>query len=114
MVAGNGSGLSGTVEVRYTADETDIAISQVPLLLVWRLRHLRTLWIGEDWPVDPPPGAIRTTLPPLIDPQVIGLGDLRSARPGNGAFDLWLTRFDWLNTPNAKTSKQLAKPRRIR
>src|SRR5262249_16282502 len=40
-----GSGVTGVVEIDYKADEIDMSISAVPLLQVWRLRHLRTLWL---------------------------------------------------------------------
>jgi hypothetical protein len=96
LVPENGSGLSGIVEIDYKADETDISLSLVPSMLGWRLRHLRILWDHEDWPADPPVSETKEPLLPLIDPQVISISDLRSARPGDAAFDLWLARFNWL------------------
>jgi len=96
LVPEGGSGLSGIVEIDYKADVTNISLSVVPSMFVWRLRHLRTLWEREDWPADPPVADPGELLPPLIDPQVISVSDLRSARPGNATFDLWLARFNWL------------------
>lgn len=97
LVPESGSGLSGSLEIDYTADDTNTSISLVPSLVVWRQRHLRTLWERADWPVDSPAPSATAPLLPIIDPQVVGLKDLRSARPGDPAFDLWLTRFNWLN-----------------
>jgi hypothetical protein len=96
LVPENGSGLSGVVDINYKADDTGTSLSLVPLVLGWRLRHLRTLWEREDWPT------ADAQLPPLIDPQVISASDLRSVRPSDPgeeetAFDLWLGRFNWLN-----------------
>lgn len=96
LVPENGSGLSGIVEIDYKADDTDISLSLVPSMLGWRLRHLRTLWEREDWPADSPVSEAAEPLPPLVDPQVISVSDLRSVRPGAAAFDLWLERFNWL------------------
>ena len=97
LVPENGSGLSGVVEIDYKADDTDISLSLVPSMLGWRLHHLRTLWEGEDWPVDLPAPVTAIPLSPLIDPQVISVRDLRSARPGDAAYDLWLDRSNWLD-----------------
>jgi hypothetical protein len=98
LVPEKGSGLWGVVEIDYKADDTDISLSLVPSMLGWRLRHLRTLWEREDWPANPPVSDTAEPLPPLIDPQVISVSDLRSARPGDAAYDLWLDRFKWLDS----------------
>ena len=96
LVPANGSGLTGIVEIDYVADDTGISLSLLPSLLVWRLRHMRVLWDGEDWPAEGPAADATQLLRPLIDPQVIGLNDLRSPRPGDTAYDLWLARVKWL------------------
>jgi hypothetical protein len=83
-----GSGLVGSVELAYTADAADISVAAVPLLHCWRLSQLRGGWLAQDWPAPAVEGI------PLVDPQTIGLADLRSTRPGNAAYDLWLTRYN--------------------
>lgn len=111
LVPENGSGLSGIVAIDYKADATNISCSLVPLMQAWRLRHLRTLWEREDWPTDVPGSDTAGPLPPLIDPHVISVSDLRSARPGNTAFDLWLVRFNWLDSQrNALKAAREASP----
>jgi hypothetical protein len=87
------SGLTGAVELRYTADAADLSVAVVPLLLCWRLARLRAGWPAEDWPA---PAAQPTPFDkpaPLLDPQTVGIGDLRRARPGIPAYDLWLARY---------------------
>jgi hypothetical protein len=91
----NGSGLTGVVDIDYQADEIDMSISAVPLLQVWRLHHLRTLWLKEDT------AAAAAGAAPLIDPQVIGLDDLASAKAGVAAYDVWLARTKWLDNQRA-------------
>ncbi|GJE41265.1 hypothetical protein [Methylobacterium soli] len=97
LIPENGSGLWGSVEIAYSADDTTLAIAVIPLLIAWRFRHLRTLWQAEDWPT----GAPATTAAPLIDPQVVGLNDLRTPRPGDAAYDLWAARGPWLDARRA-------------
>ncbi len=96
LVPANASGLSGTIALDYKADDlVNLSVSLTPSLLIWRRAHLRDLWKSEDCPETPPtPDAPPS--PPLIDPQVIGLDDLRNPRPGDVAFDLWLSRTQWL------------------
>lgn len=101
LVPYEGSGLSGVVEIDYQADDVNVAVSVMPSMLVWRLRHLRTLWRREDWPASVPESETTEMLPPLIDPQVTGLSDLRRTRPGDAAYDLWLQRFNWLANQRA-------------
>ena len=69
-------------------------VAVAPLLLCWRLSGLRAGWFAEDWPDNPQPaaGSGGEPPPPLVDPQTIGLADLRSTRPGAPAYDLWLAR----------------------
>ena len=44
-----GSGLSGWLEVAYTADATGIELSALPNVAAWRLEGLRRTWDGQDW-----------------------------------------------------------------
>jgi hypothetical protein len=64
-----------------------------PLLLNWRLEHLRRLWLELDWPTDP----FREGARPIIDPDVIGPDDLRKPEAGNAPFDLWKIRREWVD-----------------
>jgi hypothetical protein len=91
LIPVGGSGLSGTVTIAYSADATDTSVAVAPLLLCWRLSALRSRWFSEDWAaaadvVGPDQPA------PIVDPDVIGLADMRSTRPGDAAYDLWLAR----------------------
>ena len=106
LVSDNGSRLSGTVEIAYLADTTVVSISAVPEVLIWRLR-LHSDWAAEDWPAA---AAAAEGTPPLIDPDVTGFGDLRSARPGQAAFDLLLARLNGMTTERAamKTARETA------
>lgn len=87
------SGLSGTVTLRHTGMSSDIEISVVPEVLCWRLNHLRSLWREADWPKD----EYSDSALPVIDPDLIGPGDLRTPLPGNTAFDLWKNRREWVD-----------------
>ncbi|BCJ56120.1 hypothetical protein Asp14428_75950 [Actinoplanes sp. NBRC 14428] len=89
LAPAGGSGLSGTVELDYTAD-TDLTVSAVPALAAWRHRGLRALWLAQDHPAVPPAGAR-----PIVDPFVIGPADLRRVVAGDPAFDLWQARQAW-------------------
>ncbi len=93
LVPENGSGLSGIIEIDYKADDAGISMSLVSLMLGWQLSNLQQLWFDTDYP-SPAPDPDFT--PPIIDPQVIGLSDLRSARAGETAFDLWMDHYQRL------------------
>ncbi len=110
LIPESGSGLSGVIEIHYVADETDIALSMIPLMSAWRVRHLRSLWNREDWPVPAASPNASQPLLPLIDPQVISLNNLRNARPTDPSFDLWLARFNWLSAQRTalKTTREAA------
>ncbi|MBI3969614.1 MAG: hypothetical protein HY329_28560, partial [Chloroflexi bacterium] len=59
----------------------------VPHLQTLRLQRLRSLWRQRDWPAQPPAGAR-----PIVDPDLIGPGELRNPAAGDPAFDLWQAR----------------------
>lgn len=91
-----GSGLVGALELDFTADEADASVQVAPVLLCRRLARLRTGWGSEDWPNPTPEVDPLDQLSAFVDPQAIGIGDLRRARPGSPAYDLWLARHaDW-------------------
>ena len=92
-----GSGLVGAVQLAYTADAADLSVAVAPQLLGWRLAHLRAGWLAQDWP-DTPAGDEPVA---LIDPQTVGVADLRQARPGSPAYDLWLARYNDLRVKRA-------------
>jgi hypothetical protein len=48
--------------------------------------------------------AIRTSRP-LIDPDLVGPGDLQRPAAGDPAFDLWQRRHDWLLDPDPRTGR---------
>lgn len=73
-----------------TRDPADAAPE--PLLLTWRREHLERLWREQDEADFSQPEAPA----PIIDPDLIGPGDLRLAEAGNPAFDLWQARAAWL------------------
>lgn len=74
VTSSNDSGLSGTLEVSYTADTSAIALAGLPRLLCWRLARLREMWEEHDRPTTPgsPPR------PPVVDPDRNSPADLRS------------------------------------
>jgi Tc toxin complex TcA C-terminal TcB-binding domain len=98
----NNSGLSGVIEIAYTADSTTISIAAIPTFLSWRLKHLRTLWKQQDHPTD---AYSEDTSPklPLIDPDLIGPDDFRipvhklNPADPDKAFDIWLKRRTFID-----------------
>jgi len=56
-------------------------------LLQWRLDHLHARWDAADWPDPEPDHAL-----PLIDPDLIGPGDLAQPLTDNPAYERWLER----------------------
>ena len=97
LVAKNNSHLSGVVEIAYTVNSVNISIVAIPTLLNWQLKHLRTLWVEQDYPTDAYSDHVAAKLP-LIDPDLIGPDDFRHPTPKNDAadpdmaFDIWLNR----------------------
>jgi hypothetical protein len=100
LAAKNGSGLSGSVTVAgSSANNTGISVALVPKLLVWRLRHLRTIWRQQDFPLDVLskdylPAADRR---PIVDSDVIGADDFRRPNPAEPLFALWKKRRLWID-----------------
>jgi hypothetical protein len=67
-------------------------------LLNWQLQHLRTLWKRED--------DAEHINEPLIDPDLVNKADLNSALASNPAFDLWQTRYRWIQEQLTLLEKQ--------
>ncbi|MDL2122821.1 MAG: peptidoglycan-binding protein [Deltaproteobacteria bacterium] len=90
----NGSRLSGSVNIDYDTGSENIVISLIPDFLSWRFLHLRTLWKSLDYPDDL--YTEETSVPlPIIDPDLIGPGDLREPTEGE-AYELWQSRHNWV------------------
>jgi hypothetical protein len=87
LSARNDSGLTGTIDVRYQADSAAISLAAVPRLLAWRLAALRDAWEQQDHPATP----ASQPRPPNVDPDLIGLADVRDPLTGDAA-DLWQAR----------------------
>src|SRR5205085_9766471 len=54
--------------------------------------HLRVLWKQEDWSTDP-----SSARNPLIDPDLIGPGDMKQPTVDDPAFQLWQERRNWID-----------------
>ena len=89
----NFSGLFGTLTVHYTTPTGGIAISAIPDFLSWRLAAMRQQWLAEAYPKD----NASLGASPVIDPDLIGPDDFRRPAPGSPAFDIWLTRREWID-----------------
>ncbi len=63
-----------------------------PGLLVFRRHYLREQWRLQDWPAIPVQGAT-----PVIDPDLVGLADIRDTSAASPILQLWQTRLDWIN-----------------
>src|SRR5262249_55620608 len=106
----NGSGLSGSFNIAYTAGSTSIAVLAVSNLLSWRLQRLRIFWAAQDRLVDLysngvlPKELQALPRPPIVDPDVIGADDFRHPiaktvpHDPDSPFDLWLRRRQWVDT----------------
>jgi hypothetical protein len=72
------SGLTGSMNISYVEDDSQIALVALPRLLCWRLRELRRHWTIQDRPTD----ANAKVRPPIVDPDLIqtlsGLGSNKS------------------------------------
>jgi len=99
LVPSEDSGLSGSVHLSYQHPSHQIVLQVIPRILVWRLLHLRSIWMKQDWPDDQLAGN-RT----LIDPDIIGPDDFRTPvakiRPSypDKAFDFWIRRRKWVDS----------------
>jgi hypothetical protein len=96
----NGSGISGAIAVAgASADNTSIAVALIPKLLAWRLRHLRTIWHSQDFPLDIYSSAYRPEADrrPIVDPDLIGPDDFRRPDVAEAPFALWRRRRIWVD-----------------
>ena len=94
--------LTGVFEIAYTGDSAAISLAAVPAFLSWQLKHLRTLWSGQDHPADAYSDSSPQQLP-FIDPDLIGPDDFRHPTPKSNstipdrAFDIWLERRTFID-----------------
>lgn len=65
-----------------------LAPADVPALLNWQRDHLRSLWKQLDHPTGPD----AASLPPIVDPDVIGEEFLIKSTQNNSAYSLWQQR----------------------
>lgn len=88
------SSLSGIVEINFVADTEAVEVCVVPEYLSWRLDFLRSLWFKQDWPfpLPPQPDTIPDDADPLIEPDLIGPGDLTYIGEDEPAFKRWQER----------------------
>jgi receptor-binding and translocation channel-forming TcA subunit of Tc toxin/ABC toxin-like protein len=70
-----------------------LASRPTPLLLTWRCEHLRELWRQQDWPSE----EMLSDGRPIIDPDVIGPDDFRTATASDKAFAIWSQRRVWVD-----------------
>lgn len=92
----NQSKLSGTIDIKYLADDQQIHLIAIPKFFSWRQQQLRTLWQQFDWPIDRYSTDSDNQLP-IIDPDIINANDFRNPIGGDPAFDIWQQRYDWLS-----------------
>jgi hypothetical protein len=59
-----------------------------PHVLIWQKEHLRAVWQQQDETAR----SVVDTPVPVIDPDLLGEGDLRTPALGNAAYDLWKVR----------------------
>lgn len=98
LVEANQSGLSGSLDLSYSADDATIEFQVIPEFTCWQFQRLRTLWLEEDWPAD----AYSDNALPIIDPDLIGPDDFRKPVPSGSstitsAFDIWVERRNWMD-----------------
>lgn len=74
-----------------------------PVLLRWRENALRAWWFEEDWPDD---DFEREDARPLIDPDLIGPGDLERPVRGDAAYELWEARQREVQDPLSDLRRQ--------
>jgi hypothetical protein len=85
LVVENDSGLTGRIEFKYAADQSDIYLCVVPEWLISRKRRLRTLWQEADHPASDFDA-------PIVDPDVVAESDLMQPWQENPAHNLWAAR----------------------
>jgi hypothetical protein len=86
------------------------SVLPAPHLLVWQNERLRALWQQQDEAAR----SVVDTPVPIIDPDLLGTGDLRTPRRGDTAYDLWKARQQHVANQLAaiKTQRQ-AQPTQI-
>ncbi len=83
----HGSGLSGFLELQFTAESDTIELQPIPQLLAYRLAHAAR-------PAAQSPGVVAG---PIVDPDRIGPDDFRLPYPHNPVFELWRKRRQWVD-----------------
>src|SRR5262249_40486302 len=80
-----------------------IAIAAVPATLAWRFERLRAQWRAQDAAAD---------AAPIIDPDLVGVTDIKNPNLADPAFQLLKTRRDFLDRKLAelKTLRQSQQP----
>lgn len=75
-----------------TTPKLDLTDLPTPAVLMWQLQYLQKQWTHQDQ-VQP----WNDVAYPIIDPDLIGADVLRYAVAGNPAFDLWESRWTWID-----------------
>ena len=86
LTAEGESGLSGSVEIAYRSNDTDMAFSAVPQMLSWRLATLRDAWLVLDAAAIGPPAF------PIIDPDMLPDSWVVPSEQGDAVFGLLESR----------------------
>ncbi len=89
---------------RSTASGDPLRLSAgSPTVLLWRRSALRTQWRRDDDARRDSPDRPR----PIIDPDVVGEGHLRSSKPDDPARSLWSARKAWIAGKIAEIDQEL-------
>lgn len=83
----NGSGLSGWVELLFTAESDTIELQPIPQILAYRLARVEQAGDADA----------RRGGDPVIDPDLLSPADFRLPYPHNPAFELWRKRRTWID-----------------
>jgi len=79
--------------LQRTDNDPLAARTDIPLLRGWQQLSLRVQWTVEDHATTLP----SDYTPPVIDPDVVTVGDLLTPTPGQPAFDRWQQRTSWVD-----------------
>jgi hypothetical protein len=82
------SGLRGFIQLQFQAPATGIRLCAIPLLLTLKLRRLYGTWALLDG----------TEPQPKLDPDVISIAELHGPVEENGAFFIWKTRHEQIQS----------------